>query len=75
MKMVPFFQTVQRCYKRKKKIAIILPNFQISSGHNGRPILASEQVQGSVLHQICCSLCLIKIETLAEKADAIGQFR
>lgn len=29
---------------------------------------------GDVANQICCSLCLIEFETLAEEADAIGQF-
>lgn len=29
---------------------------------------------GDVKRQICCPLCLIKFETMAEKADATGRF-
>lgn len=53
---------VEMLQKEGDKFSIILPNSKTSSGHNGRPILASKQTPRICLHPTCCSLCLIKSE-------------
>lgn len=63
----------KRKEKKKKTNLVILPNFKIYSGHNGRLYLASKQVLWPRLTKSAVPQ-LIKCKTLAEEADAIGQF-
>lgn len=68
-----FFQIVLRCYKRREGKLIYIANLSSIVRAQQPTSLGLPTNAGDVLHQICCSLCLIKFEALAEKADATSQ--
>lgn len=68
-----FFQIVLRCCERREGKLIYIANLS-SIVRAQQPIsLGLPANTGDVMHQICCSLCLIEFEALAEKADATSQ--
>lgn len=76
--LISFINT-DTCFKSQKpstdiKKPIISPQLSNIIRAQWLSDLGFQTSVGDVKRQICCPLCLIKFETMAEKADATGRF-